>query len=176
MRVMGRLAGTLAILVVSGAVALEPTPWERYLSQPTPENAKRVTRIAYSGDQLDPGQTEIDLQLLAVQVVSSDTQAVRLAFRLRSQADGHLGETIDIVLGRLIRVNPNLFLTALRDQAHPIVRLDSLVGNFGPEYIDNDTAQRYEAERRRAALLTVANHNLVTTRDECLAELKRIER
>ncbi len=165
---------SIVILSLGGGVALasSPTPWEQYLSQPTSQNAKAVTQIAYSQGSVEPDQSESDLDLLAVQVVSSDLEAVRLAFRLRSRADGHLGEIIDIMLGRLIRINPRLFLTTLHEQSGAEVRLDSLLGNFGGAYVDRDMAHQYEAERRRAALLTVTDRGLVSIRDKCVSVLK----
>jgi hypothetical protein len=76
------------------------------------------------------------------------------------------------MLGRLIRVNARLFLRVLRDQHRPVMRLDSLVGNFGAAYVDRDAARRYEAARRRAALRAVTDRDLASVRDECLVALK----
>src|SRR5262249_6383148 len=144
-------------VVISTAIAATPTPWERYLLQPTSANARLVDRIAYSESGVSPADIERDLQLLAIQVISSDAEAVGLAFRLRARADGHVGEALDIMVGRLIRVNPRLFLTVLDSQAGPIERLDSLVANFGDEFVDREAAQQYEASRRQTALLTVTD-------------------
>ena len=130
--------------------------------------------ISYGSSPSDPEQVFDDLALLEVQVLASDAEATRLAFRLRSKSDGHLTETLDIMLGRLIRINPRLFLTSLHEQKSPVARLDSMIANFGNAFADRASASRYESERRIAALLTVTSPRLLATRNECVALLKKV--
>ena len=169
---MTRLAIYLILMFAAPILgASEITAWERYLDRPTSENAQAVRNISYTEKSETRERLYDDLALLAVQIVSSNHESVRLAYRLRSRADGHLAETIDVMLGRLIRVNPHLFLTVLEEYRSTIVRLDSLVGNFGMVFLDREGAHRYEARRRRDSLLTVGDVKLVAVRDECVALL-----
>ncbi|SRR6266571_1344883 len=167
-------------LLVFAAVLLNPvdgwaqTQWERYVAQPTRANAEAVRELTYSDSGRDPKRMEYDLMLLEVQVVSSDSAAVDLAFRLRRTADGHVGELLDEALGRLIRINPRLFLRSLQRQGGIAARPDSLVGNFGDAYVDRPVAQAYERDQRIAALLTVREPSLLQLRDTCVGLLRQI--
>ena len=159
------------------AEAPAATPWERYLAVPSPEHARRVVALEYStdgsADRPFERQDE-DLALLSVQVLSGDREAVDLAFRLLQHSDGHGAETLDIMLGRLIRVRPRLFLQALMVVRPHLSRLDGVVGNFGGEYVDRFDAQKYEARQRIRALRGVSDPVLQALRDECIAHLVRV--
>ena len=168
--------GPLAIVTVTlgtvcfGAVA---TPWEEYVAQPSAERASRVQVRSYSVERRDPERDEWDLMLLEVQVLSRDLEAVRLAFRLRAGADGHAAEMLDIMLGRLIRIDAAMFLRELKSAGVVASHLESLVGNFGPEYVDRADAYAYEAAQRVAALRKVSDGDLKALRDQCVALLGR---
>ena len=110
MTVFGAVA-VLGAIVGIAIPALAASPWEEYLERPTPDNAARVQSLTYSSALADPRDIERDLMLLEVQVVSRDTKAVQLAFRLLSGATGHIAERLDIMLGRLIRIDAALLLT-----------------------------------------------------------------
>src|SRR5712691_3823702 len=99
-----RIILILAMLAGAASVVQASTSWEEYLESPTAANAARVVTPTYSTTEGQYDRLVEDLQLLEVQVLSRDVEAIRLAFRLRAKADGHLGETIDVMLGRLIRV------------------------------------------------------------------------
>jgi hypothetical protein len=148
------------------------TAWEEYLDKPTPKRASRVQAISYAAPAMDPGQQERDLMMLEAQVLSRDIEAVRLAFRLRQTADGHFVEMLDVMLGRLIRIDASLFLREVLRAGVPAQLLDSLVGNFGPEYVDRTEAQAYEAAQRIAALSNVTDSKLKAVRKRCIALLK----
>ncbi len=149
------------------------TPWEEYLQRPTSERAVRVQNRTYSGTTVDPTQQEEDLRLLEVQVLSRDPEAIRLAFRFRATADGHIGEILDIMLGRLIRLDAQLFLRETLRAGAASRRLDSLVGSCGPAYVDRSEAQSYERGRRIAALQAVSETALRPLRDKCIAALQK---
>ncbi len=158
---------SVLVFVVS---AWAETPWESYLAHPVPENADRVAEISYTEGKYDLTRIDQDLMLLEVQMVAADSSAVDLAFRLK--ADGYVGQTVSEMLGSLIRVNPRLFLQVLQRNRSTVVRLDSLVGGFGPAYVDRERAQNYERDQRLAALLSVNDPALVKVRDECVAILR----
>lgn len=111
--------------------------------------------------------------MLEVQVLTRDIEAVRLAFRLRRTADGHFAEMLDIMLGRLIRIDAPLFLREVVRAGVSAPLLDSLVGNFGQEYVDRTEAQAYEADQRIAALRHVKDSRVKAVRDRCIALLKK---
>lgn len=160
----------LFVLLVLAAKA-RGTPWEDYLNKPTPDRAKKVVDITYAKDH-PTQETELDLMLLEVQILSRDREAVRLGFRLRSKLDGAFAENNDIALGRLIRIDPKLFLRELNRAGLNQPRLDSLVGNPGPEYVDRLGAEEYEINRRVKALQSVSEPELAKARDLCLVAIR----
>jgi hypothetical protein len=180
MQIRGIRLSVAALLLSTGVSA--QTPWERYLSRPTPEGAKQVLSASYrDSSSADPDRLFNDLELLAVQVAAGDREAVRLAFRLYSEADGAYAETLDILLGRIVRIHPTLFLEELqrqRAQVRPRAPrtfdgvVSGILGNLGKEYVDRTRAQVYETERRIASLQSVSNPGLRQSRDHCVAILK----
>ena len=103
--------------------------------------------------------------MLERQVISSHQPSVRLAFRLRSFADGGFSEDISILLGQLIRINPTLFLSELVI-AKPKVKSYGNFLNEGEIFVDRFTAQCHELALRREALKTVTNPNLQEAKNE----------
>jgi hypothetical protein len=112
-------------------------------------------------------------QILERQVISGDVESVRLAFRLFSITDSAYTEELDILLGKLIRINPNLFLRELVANQDLIGTLDGLLGNIGEEYVDRPKAQCLENRLRLKALQSVTDLTLRRKRDECVNELDR---
>lgn len=165
--------------------------WKEYVSYPSGENARRLTDLLpdtgrytefLSPDQYDEmssvawevGQT---LGMLEYQVCAGDREAVRLAFRLLyTYADGHVAEEICIMLGVLIRSNPQLFLEELHNHPPQWVSLGHLVGDFGPNFVDLDSAEWLEATLRIKALQTVSDSQLVEVRDQCIEFLEEYAR
>jgi hypothetical protein len=152
------------------------TPWERYTAQPTSNNASAVTELSYSDKKDDSDElmrVERDLMLLEIQVAASDRAAVDLAFRIRGTLNGVLAENMDQMLGRLIRLNPHLFLQSLQRHRASRQELSGVVGNFGEAYVDRDSARAYERDQRVASLLKVKDPGLLRVRDGCVALLQR---
>jgi hypothetical protein len=164
-------SAVVLILATLSASASEPTPWETYLSSPTPANAAKVKDVSY-GTQASDETVELDLMLLQVQVQAGDRAAIGLAFRLLVKSDGHRAESLCIMLGRIIRPNPAMFLRELRTAKLDPTLLGSLVGDFGPEYVDRTLAHLYEARQRIAALRTVNDPELHDLRESCIKELQ----
>lgn len=172
MRMIARCLAALGLaLLYSGFAAAEST-WERYLSNPTGANAMAVSDAGYGDNQNDVARLEWDLTLLEVQVISSDKDAVDLAFRLLAKSDGHSAEMLNEMLGRLIRINPRLFLDALKRGQLPSGKFGDLVGNFGVVYVDRDRAHDYERDQRIAALMRVKTGSLSALRDQCIIHLR----
>lgn len=149
------------------------TEWEDFLVMPTSNNAAKVSKLEYSRD-VDPMEKNMDLDLLETQIAALDSEAIALAFRVLPQLDGAYAETVDIVLGRLIRANAALFLASLRKHRAKVRSLGHLVGNFGPGYVDRMEAHEYERKCRIAALRRVDENDLKEIRDECIQVLEKM--
>lgn len=165
----GRLI--LAIGASAAVLSGEGTPWERYLEFPTSDNAEKVTAISYSHG-LPTGQTAGDLRVLETQVQAADRQAGRLAFRLLRKADGHIAELLCVMLGRLIRSEPALFLAEAGAANLEPSLLGQVVAAVGPEYVDRPRARRYEIECRIAALESVRDARVKEQREACVKVLQ----
>jgi len=165
------VALAVVALALGRLCASTQTPWEAYLSLPTPENAAKVLRIAYSiGDEDE--YRPADLDLLRIQVLAGDVEAFRLTYRLLVQADGGLLEELANILGRSIRSEPALFLREVASLRPDEKILEFILSSPGLEYVDRPEAQRYEIEMRRRALAGIKNAELTNIREHCLALMK----
>ncbi len=142
--------------------------WNTYLNYPSSEDAldvyevlptKHVEYNHSSEEKRTLNYIFNELDMLEKQVYSGDRNAVKLAFKLHVIADGAFSQWLDIILGNLIRIYPELFLEELV-KYEEIIRLDSLVGNFGPIYVDKMKAHELESRLRIESLKTVK-------REEC---------
>lgn len=155
--------------------------WEEYVNYPSSENAKKVSRLLPDSGHVEYSHAEeiaIDtifsaFPILERQIYYSDREAVNLAFHLISISDGEVGETLDIILGALIRINARLFLQELLLNRPLVPELDGLVGNFGPIYTLTDEAYRLETNLRIEVLKKVKDSKLRKIRDECIKELEQ---
>jgi hypothetical protein len=152
--------------------------WDNYLSKPTHDNSVKAYVLLpdkiMGGDY--PSEETTDriysrLDHLKERVQQGDRDAVRLAFKLFTIADGHFSEELEIEIGKLINSNPRLFLQELKNHRGLIVSLGGLVGNLGPDYVDELALRKKETEKRIRSLNLVTDKDLIATRDECLAEL-----
>jgi hypothetical protein len=119
-----------------------------------------------------PPATEADVSALESSARAGNREAIRALFSLHARSDGAVAEYIDIVLGGTIRMHPQVFLEELHLAGRKI-RLDSLLGNTGPDLVDRFQEQAVELKKRKAALLTVHKGSLIQLRDECIRELDR---
>jgi hypothetical protein len=165
-------AGFLAVLPIA---AIAGTPWENYVENPTPENASRVQKATYSGNIKEQERRERlydDLWILEEQVIACDQEAVRLAFRLLQESDGHYAGTLCRMLGRLVRINPKLYLVECKRAKSFTPELFPGLLNFPDAYIDRPIAHEYEREARIKALSKVKNLSLRKIRNEALEALQ----
>ncbi len=155
------------------------TGFREFVEYPSGENAAHViallpaSRVRYKDSP--KAQEAIDyifesdnFGMLERQVVSRNREAVRLAFRLHSIADGHLTEELNIMLGTLIRIDPKLFLEELSLAAPDKNLWDDLLGNLGPAYVDRFKARALEMELRIKALRSVEDASLIKIRNKCI--------
>jgi hypothetical protein len=165
------------VALAMSVIASAKTPWEEFITLPTPEHAGAVNAMVLSGTPNEDQAfttNERGLMILDAQVRAFDKEAVELSFRLLKIADGHYGEMLSESLGGLIRPNPKMFLQHFARHQKSVVRLDALVGNFGVNYIDSLEAQRYEVEMRIKALKSVSDPKLRAARELCIAELQKL--
>jgi hypothetical protein len=162
------------IIVLGTRFVFAETPWEAYLSLPTPENASRVTKIEYTPGAIPDkhGYWAPHLGILTNQILGGDRESFRLAYRLRQHADGGLLEELTMVLNRAIRARPEFFLEEM-SALHPNhATLKTILLMPGLEYVDLPEAQQYEISMRRDALAAVKSTKLRQFRDTCLKILK----
>ena len=124
------------------ALPLEHAPWGN--SSP----AYRSSRFMYENRQFS---------MLSHQVAAGHEESVRLAFRLFSIADGAFVEDLQIILGALIRAEPQLFLTELERSALPQSYYYGLALNDGEAFVDRLDAQCLEAQRKIDSLNSVTD-------------------
>ncbi len=106
-------------------------------------------------------------------LVRGDMMELDRAFVKLSKADGDVAEDLDIMIGKTITTNTLNFLRAYKKHKGTVKRLDALVGNFGPEYIDDFPRQSEEARKRIKALKAVHDQKLISLASECIKELER---
>src|SRR5450759_5850586 len=104
---MKLLGGLLLFLLLPSAWA--ETEWEKYLANPTSEQAARVNKIEATDEGTKSGGDN-ELQILQNQVLAQDSQAFRLAYRLYQSANVAESEDLGALLARTIRVHPQFFL------------------------------------------------------------------
>ena len=148
------------------AAVIAGTPWENYLSAPTPANADRVNVVSYSS----PGAhlSESDVRILENQVIARDGAAFRLALRLYKASDGGNAEALGSLLGRTARAQPEFFLSQVAKLGIPCSQLAWPLNNPGLEYADRGEAQKYEIAKRKEAIRAVTKPSLRTVRADCL--------
>jgi hypothetical protein len=153
--------------------------WANYVNYPSSDNAKNVSRLLPTKPHSRVDEETVNYiydrdgnyRILERQIISSDPAAVELAFRLYTIADGAFAEDLDVYLGELIRINPNLFLEKLKQHRNIVVGFDGLLGNFGYVYVDKLKAHALETSLRIEALRSVNDKSLLSVRDECIQEL-----
>lgn len=155
--------------------------WGNYTENPSSENALKVYNLLPKKGHVRKEDSNIELNnliyenlnIISNQILQGDKNNVKLAFRLFTISDGAFSEELQIMLGQLVKINPELFLTELKEHFHLIDRLGSLVCNYGSEFVDNRTKQKAETDERIIKLKTIEKTELIKTRDKCLTELSK---
>jgi hypothetical protein len=120
--------------------------------------------------------TEENVERLEPGACRADRDAIRALCEIHRQGDGAVAEYAAMVLGSTIRPYPVVFLEELDRELRQcdVYFLNVVVGNFGPDLVDEFELQRREAQARIAALKTVDAAELATARDRCIALLQGI--
>lgn len=164
---MKALSGLLIFFWMHSACA--ETEWEKYLDNPTPQQAARVNKVENSDKSNEVGGA-YELQILQNQVLAQDVQAFRLAYRLYQSSDGGLAEDLGALLARTIRAHPQFFLRQVVSLNIPCSKLAWVLNTPGLEYTDREDAQHYEIAMRKKALRSVVTEELSEVRNQCLKE------
>jgi hypothetical protein len=96
-----------------------------------------------------------------------------IAFESLLRSDGAVAEEWDIEIGKRIKTHPTNFLKALKIYRNKVKRLDAIVGNLGPEYVDDSHRQKIELQKRVQSLKSVKERTLKPLATECIEELKK---
>jgi hypothetical protein len=118
--------------------------------------------------------SEDDVFALEQSAQSGDRGAIGKLFEFYPLSDGAATEDIDVILGRVAREHPRVFLEELK--AHRGESVCSNVANAGEEFVDRFEAQLRELELRRDSLQSITDESLVAVRDTCVAQLNEIIR
>ena len=105
-----------------------------------------------------------NLDILEREVEARNRDAVRLTYRLGVLGEEFVDQTTYMILGKLIRIDPQLFLEELHAHQRQVGSLDGLVSTLGPEYIGREQASCLELARRIGALEAVESEHLAPLR------------
>ena len=170
-------------------IAQADTPWREiakriteYAAHPSPSTAiaalhvipdKSVTftNSAEENEANDVIYAPGPMSVLEKRVLMKERESVELAFRMRNIADGAFLEDLDITLGKLIKLDPELFLGELKQAHVPAQAIGGLVGNLGDEYVDEMERQCEEMTLRKKALQQVTQSSLLQARKQALSAL-----
>lgn len=144
-----KIFATFISLSLAATSAYADTPWEKYLVEPTSENANSVVTIEYSSNS---NKIDSDFLLLESQVVSGDVDAFELTLRLAEQADGGDLHDLKVIASRTIRSHPSMFVNQLKANPHSSDMLRGILITVGEEYVDRPVARRYELQERYEVL------------------------
>lgn len=111
------------------------------------------------------------LLVLSREIESAHPEAAQLAFALYNVLDGSGLEDLSIMLGKLIRIAPELFLSELGSQPDGFCCLGGLVANLGEKYVDRLEAQCEELGQRMKAIRGVTGEQYAVAREKAMAAL-----
>ncbi len=154
-----------------------------YADDPSPKNAQRVIdlipekHVPYENSDskskaLGVIYAAVPMSALRSQVSAAEQTSVRLGFRMRNISDGAFTEDLNIILGRLIHIDPELFLFEL-DAVDPVY-VSGLVGNFGEDFVDQLEESCEEKDRRVESLKHINVASLEKIRGRVVKALENL--
>lgn len=152
--------------------------WNIFISNPTEETALKVYNLLPEKGHVRKEDNDLileenifqNLNILEKQILEENKNSIKLAFRLFTISDGAFTDELNIILGQLIKLNPELFLIELNEYNHLVI-LGGLLCNYGPEYYDSKTNCKMETEERINKLSTIEKDELIKIRDKCIEVL-----
>jgi hypothetical protein len=192
---MKKILHSLLFTVIQVGIALSQTQtnsvlewnklgvaWHQYISNPIESNGLKVYSLLPNEEY---GITEPDsvfyntwysiyenLDKLESLVKIQNRIAIKVAFKLYSISDADFTESLDQILGRLIRINPKLFLEALKLHRELVGDLGGILENLGNKFVDEEDLSKKEIKKRIQSLEKVKVKSLIGVRDESIIELK----
>ena len=153
--------------------------WKEYLDHPSRTNGERLygllpyDRTRFTLSNSASFETIYgSVWSLEPLVLKQKRTAVRIAFKLFSICDADFCESLDQIVGALIRINPEMFLEELSNHRTLIPHLRGLVANLGDDFVDQESKRTQEMKARIACLKSVRSTSLRGLRDECIAALE----
>lgn len=183
-----RVLLSLILLLSSWDIRAE-TPWleiaqrvSEYVANPSPATAITAlnvipeTSVSFTNSREESEANDAiyapgPMHVFEQRVLMQERESVELAFRMRHIADGAFLEDLDIILGKLIRVDPEMFLSELQRAQVPLRAMDGLVGNLGDDYVDQKERECEEMRLRRLALERVSRPSLLQTKGRAITAL-----
>jgi hypothetical protein len=110
--------------------------------------------------------------ILEDRIKAGQRNSIKLAFSLFTISDASFSEALDIMLGKMIRKYPHLFLQELLIHRSFVTRLDALLGNLGEEFVDDEIGERNELKLRLEAIKSVNDRKLINIKLDCIRELE----
>lgn len=159
--------------------------WEKYAQAPTDQNGRAVLGNLPNFDT-PPSPLSIedevrekiygDVHVLDDQVKKSKKIAVQITFRLLNMADGDFAESLEIILGKLIRANARLFLQELGNFGSKDFCPKGIIGNLGDDFVDQPKEAVTEITLRKAALTKVTDPKFASSKATCLRVIESVLR
>lgn len=156
--------------------------WQKYMKNPNPVLAKEMYNLLPD----EKYHEKLNMKVLELIYMNIDVcekmiknrcrHSVRLAFKLLNLSDGAFSESLFIILGNLIRIDPGMFLSELCNH-YSIIQgnLISILGNYGPSFHDRPTMDSITETRLRInALRGVYKKSLIALRDKCIDKLEKL--
>jgi hypothetical protein len=106
-------------------------------------------------------------------IESKDQKSTRFAFYLLKHADGAFSEDLSITIGKLIRIDPELFLQEFNNAINAgSVKSCKMSTILGDEFIDLPKAQCREIIKRIESIDSVRESILNDAKGKCKGELQ----
>lgn len=188
------IIASVMLSTISGADSSEPqnswnahvdwkrlgAAFEQFVEYPSPRNADAVTALlprshAAMGTAQSGTVSESiyrNLPMLDRQVQARVPEAARLGFALYAVVDGAAWEDLDILLGKLIRADPDLFLRELARWPEKAEKPYGLFVSAGPPYSDSVSAYCFELRQRVLSLRAVASAPAQPLRDRAVERIE----
>jgi len=112
-------------------------------------------------------------EVFAAANLTGTQKSFEQAFESLLKSDGAVAEEWDIEIGKKIKTHPTNFLKALKGYRNKVTRLDALLGNLGPEFVDDFSRQKIELQKRIQSLGSVNSGTLKPVAKECIEVLKK---
>lgn len=182
-----KLLYTLLVIPLISNGQLEIDVWQEFVNEPNTKNYLKCElqinldmKGASWNEELFPYITRLwekgIMRGILRLVEGGDVYATDLSFQLYPFMRGHWGEEFDISIGRGMKRDPELFLMLTdrhfkqqpEDARYKTQILGHLLGNFGPEFVDEFEAKMNEAGARIVVLKTVTNPKYERLQNKCI--------